>query len=243
MPDHAARSWALYSVIAWTGAGVFVASLLWFLYCYTVRFEAAPVATSALASVTHDVILFSLFAGHHSAFARPRLKQWIVRVIPPELERSLYTWIASLLFILVCSWWDLVPGVFYILAGPWAVAAYTVQVVAIGLTMKSSAALGTLDLAGVSAVLRARRGETITHVPLETGGVYGFVRHPLYFAWALFVFATPAMTATRALFAVVSTAYLALAIPWEERSLISTFGDEYDAYRRRVRWRMIPGVY
>jgi protein-S-isoprenylcysteine O-methyltransferase Ste14 len=41
----------------------------------------------------------------------------------------------------------------------------------------------------------------------------------------------------------VSTAYLALAIPWEERALVRTFGSEYEAYRRKTRWRMLPGVY
>ena len=51
------------------------------------------------------------------------------------------------------------------------------------------------------------------------------------------------MTATRASFAVISTAYLALAIPWEERGLIETFGADYQAYRTKVRWRMLPGVY
>jgi protein-S-isoprenylcysteine O-methyltransferase Ste14 len=41
----------------------------------------------------------------------------------------------------------------------------------------------------------------------------------------------------------VSTAYVALAIPWEERSLLDTFGPAYESYRREVRWRMIPGIY
>jgi len=69
------------------------------------------------------------------------------------------------------------------------------------------------------------------------------VRHPLYFAWVLLVFGAPVMTATRATFAIASTAYLALAIPWEERSLIDLFGEQYEEYRRQVRWRMIPGIY
>jgi protein-S-isoprenylcysteine O-methyltransferase Ste14 len=51
------------------------------------------------------------------------------------------------------------------------------------------------------------------------------------------------MTATRATFAVVSTIYLAAAIPWEERNLLETFGPEYEQYRRKVRWRMMPGIY
>jgi protein-S-isoprenylcysteine O-methyltransferase Ste14 len=44
-------------------------------------------------------------------------------------------------------------------------------------------------------------------------------------------------------FAVVSTLYVAMAIPWEERALLDTFGAAYEAYRGTVRWRMMPGVY
>ena len=51
------------------------------------------------------------------------------------------------------------------------------------------------------------------------------------------------MTATRAAFAIISTAYLMMAIPWEERGLVATFGPEYEAYRRSVKTRMIPWVY
>ena len=37
--------------------------------------------------------------------------------------------------------------------------------------------------------------------------------------------------------------YLVVAIPWEERSLERSFGDEYERYKARVRWRMIPFIY
>ena len=63
-----------------------------------------------------------------------------------------------------------------------------------------------------------------THVPLQTRGFYGFVRHPVYFAWVLMVFGAPHMTMTRLTFAVMSTAYLAIAIPFEERGLLDVFG-------------------
>jgi protein-S-isoprenylcysteine O-methyltransferase Ste14 len=80
-------------------------------------------------------------------------------------------------------------------------------------------------------------------VTLETRGVYGFVRHPLYLGWVLFVFGTPVMTATRATFAVVSTMYLVIAVPWEERSLVEVFGSDYEAYQKKIRWRIVPGIY
>jgi protein-S-isoprenylcysteine O-methyltransferase Ste14 len=99
--------------------------------------------------------------------------------------------------------------------------------------------------AGVRAVARPAgvRGLEGSTTPLTTHGLYAFVRHPLYFAWTLFVFGAPVMTGTRAAFAIISTVYLMLAIPWEERGLVATFGQEYQAYRRKVKTRMIPWVY
>jgi methanethiol S-methyltransferase len=231
-------------IVAWIGAALFVASLVWFAYCYLVRFGQATATGPVLAPVLVNLLLFSAFALHHSALARSGAKETIRRIVPAELERSLYAWVASLLFLAVCTWWQPVPGLLYELHGPWRAAAWALQLLAVLLTLRASQALDALDLAGVRAVQRADTpAMPAEHQALNMRGLYGFVRHPLYFAWALFVFATPAMTGTRAAFAVISTAYLMIAIPWEERDLVATFGQEYEAYRRRVRTRMIPGVY
>ena len=47
------------------------------------------------------------------------------------------------------------------------------------------------------------------------------------------------MTGDRLAFAVITTLYLVVAIPWEERSLERAFGEAYGRYKARVRWRMI----
>jgi methanethiol S-methyltransferase len=229
-------------LIAWTGAALFAASIVWFFYLYLVRFGRPAPDGPIGGPVLVNLGLFTAFALHHSAFARTRAKDAVRRSIPAELERSLYTWVASLLFIAVCTWWQPVPGVIYEVHGIWRLLAWSAQAAGIVLTVRASRALDVLDLAGVRAVLIAERpGAPAQRPPLMTHGLYGLVRHPLYSAWALFVFATPAMTGTRAAFAVISTAYLMMAIPWEERALVDTFGEEYRAYRRRVRWRMFPG--
>ena len=44
-------------------------------------------------------------------------------------------------------------------------------------------------------------------------------------------------------FAVVSSAYLLIAIPFEERSLRATTGGAYERYMQQVRWKLVPGVY
>jgi protein-S-isoprenylcysteine O-methyltransferase Ste14 len=78
---------------------------------------------------------------------------------------------------------------------------------------------------------------------LQARGPYRLVRHPLYLGWMLAVFGAATMTFDRLVFAVITTLYLVVAVPWEERSLERAFGEAYTRYKARVRWRMVPFVY
>ena len=233
-----ARSVAL--AFAWSGAALFGASLAVAAYLYLVTFGRPAPEGPVLPAVLFDGALFSLFALHHSLFARPAARAWVARSVSPRLERAVYVWMASGLFLIVCLSWRPVPGLLYLLKGAAAIPGYVVQAVGLVLTVRSSAALGFDELAGVRA---ARGHESVQPAVLKTSALYGFVRHPLYFAWVLMVFGAPHMTMTRFVFAAISTAYLAVAIPFEERGLIRVYGDEYRAYQRKVRWRMVPGIY
>lgn len=233
-------AWAL--PFAWTGALVFGVGLAYAAYAYGVRFGRVVAGDLHARPILIDTALFTLFAAHHSAFARSGAKAWLRRIVHPAIERSIYVWVASLLLIAVCWYWQLVPGLAYRVGAPWSWAGYAVQAVGLVLTVTGSKVLDVLDLAGVRPVLD-HPGAPERHAPLRTTGVYGLVRHPIYLGWALIVFGAPNMTATRLLFAVVSTLYLAIAVAWEERGLIREFGAEYDRYRQQVRWRMLPGVY
>jgi protein-S-isoprenylcysteine O-methyltransferase Ste14 len=79
--------------------------------------------------------------------------------------------------------------------------------------------------------------------PFKTSGPYGWVRHPIYSGWFLFVFALPTMTMTQFIFAVTSSAYLLMAIPLEERSLRHSSAGAYDRYMQQVRWKLLPHVF
>ncbi|MEO7270950.1 MAG: isoprenylcysteine carboxylmethyltransferase family protein [Vicinamibacterales bacterium] len=243
MPEAGVARYAGSVRVAWAGAALFGCSLLVAVHSYTIGFDRLTPHLSPIAAIAWNTALFSAFALHHSLFARLGVKAAVARRFRPELERSIYTWVASLLFLAVCLWWQPIDVTLYALAQPWRTAAYGVQLAGVVLSFRSSATLDALDLAGVRQVQRARDGAPPRHVPLKTDGVYGFVRHPLYFAWVLMVVAAPTMTGTRLVFAILSTGYLAIAIPWEERGLVKSFGPEYDAYRRAVRWRMLPGLY
>ena len=233
---------AVWLTGAWLGAAAFVFSLGLFLYAYVAWFGATDTGPWIRPAAV-NAGLFSVFALHHSILARAWAKRLIVRTVPSWFERSLFTWVASLLFIAVVLEWQTVPGVLYRLDGPWRAAGYAAQAAGLAITALGSSALDVLDLAGVRPVLDARGAAPPRHVPLETQGIYRLVRHPVYFGWVLIVFGAPDMTATRATFAIVSTAYLVAAIPFEERSLGHVFGDAYRAYQARTRWRMVPGIW
>jgi protein-S-isoprenylcysteine O-methyltransferase Ste14 len=92
-------------------------------------------------------------------------------------------------------------------------------------------------------VAGASAGTPAEQAPLTISGPYRWLRHPIYLGWVMFVFGAPEMTAGRLLFATISTVYLIVAIPYEERSLAAEFGSAYSEYQRQVRWRLVPGVW
>jgi methanethiol S-methyltransferase len=225
-------------LLAWLGGGCFVASLAYFAWTYNVRFGRVQPDGPLVAPVLVDLALFGAFALHHSVLARSGVKQWLTRRVPPHLERSVYVWVASLLFIAVCACWRDVPGEAYRHSGILAVPHWIAVTLGVWLIARSTGVIDPLDLAGI------RQAEGALAPPrFHVIGPYRWVRHPIYLGWFLLVFGVPHMTGTRLAFAVISSAYLVVAIPFEERSLVETFRDEYRRYQQAVRWRLIPGVW
>ena len=237
---------------AWAGAGLFVASLGYFLFTYSITFAEITEGTVTPRPVVIDFALFSVFALHHSIFARERIRAFVRRQVSAQLERSVYVWVASLMLIGVCYAWRPVAGVIWQVPAPWSWLLIVVQLFGAWLTIRSAAVIDPLDLAGLRQVLtRKDRLPTTNHqLPtakseveeFKTEGPYGWVRHPIYAGWIILVFSVGTMTTTRFVFAIVSTVYLLIAIPFEERTLQSHAG-AYEDYKRRVPWKLIPRVY
>src|SRR5690606_31112435 len=105
------------------------------------------------------------------------------------------------------------------------------QAVGLGLTV-----VGFVYLGRSFGVVAADRG-------LKVGGPYRVVRHPIYaahlFTLVGFLIANPSEW-NIALGAIVTVCQL-LRLRAEERVLTET-GD-YDGYRARVRWRLVPFIY
>jgi protein-S-isoprenylcysteine O-methyltransferase Ste14 len=89
-------------------------------------------------------------------------------------------------------------------------------------------------LFGLRQVWRELRGQPQTALRFTTPGPYRLVRHPLYVGWLFAFWMTPVMTFAHLLFSLATTAYILLAIQFEERDLVREFGDTYEDYRRNV---------
>ena len=98
----------------------------------------------------------------------------------------------------------------------------------------------TYDLGRFSGLTQWRSGEADDLVrptePLVTNGLHAYVRHPLYTAAIVTLWggaSTPFGLST----AIFGTLYLIIGLRFEERKLLSIYGDAYRSYRQRVlRW-------
>ena len=189
-----------------------------------------PLMTALLT----DLALLGLFAVQHSVMARPAFKRLWTRIVPESAERSTYTLFSSLALIALFVFWQPLGGVVWNVESPMGqIALYTAYGFGWGLVLVSTFLINHFDLFGLRQVWLQLVGRPYRPVPFRTPAPYRYVRHPLYVGWFFAFWATPTMTVTHLFFAVMTAAYILIAIQLEERDLIAAH-PEYEDYRRRV---------
>ena len=179
--------------------------------------------------------LLGLFAVQHSVMARRWFKERWTRIVAPALERSTYVLLSSAALIFLFWQWRPLGGVV------WSVEHPVGRAVLIGLflfgwslVLVSTFLINHFDLFGLRQVWLYLRNKPYTLLRFGTPGPYKLVRHPLYVGWFFAFWMTPKMTYAHLLFAIATTAYILIAIQFEERDLVHEHGHSYEDYRRRV---------
>jgi protein-S-isoprenylcysteine O-methyltransferase Ste14 len=87
---------------------------------------------------------------------------------------------------------------------------------------------------GVQQVREYAQEKPLTSPKFQTPGLYRYMRHPIMVGFLIAFWATPRMTLGHLLFAATTTTYILIALRFEERDLLSRFGQRYHRYRQRV---------
>jgi methanethiol S-methyltransferase len=182
-----------------------------------------------------DAGLLALFAVQHSVMARKWFKDAWTRIVPQPIERSTYVLFSSLALILLFWQWRPLGGVVWSVANPaWVVVLRGLFAFGWGLVLVSTFLINHFDLFGLSQVWLYLRGSSSKPMRFTMPGPYKLVRHPLYVGWLFAFWMTPVMTLAHLLFSVATTAYILLAIQFEEKDLVREHGEAYEKYRKTV---------
>ena len=181
-----------------------------------------------------DLALLGLFAVQHSVMARPWFKRAWTKVVPQAVERSTYVLFSSVALLVLFWFWEPMGGVVWQVtnAAGW-VALQSVYALGWLVVLVTTFLINHFDLFGLRQVWLELRGRPYTQLEFRTPWLYRVVRHPLYVGWLMVFWGAPVMTVAHLVFAVMTTAYILVAIQFEERDLMRLH-KEYKDYRREV---------
>ena len=193
------------------------------------------VAAAPLSAAIVDLALIALFGLQHSVMARPGFKKVWTMIVPKPIERSVYVLAASLVLILLFALWRPIAGTVWQVDAPVArTLLWVVFACGWGIVLLSTFLINHFELFGLSQVIRNLRNAQPAEPELRMPFFYKLVRHPLYSGFFVAFWATPTMSYGHALLAAGMSLYIPIAIQYEERDLVDTFGNDYVAYRQRV---------
>ncbi len=178
--------------------------------------------------------LLALFGIQHTVMARHGFKVKLRAVIGDKMERPTYILATNLLLVLMYWQWRPIPETVWSLDGIGATIMWVGFWAGWGLILLSTFLIDHFELFGLKQAIYQLHGKDLPKYQFSTPLIYQFIRHPLYLGWLMTFWCTPYMSKGHLLLAVVWSAYIFVAIPYEEKDLVAAFGKKYQDYKKKV---------
>lgn len=226
-----------YSIVSYLLA--FASLMLWILSASNlipaISIDRAP-ELPAWQALLVNIGLVLMFGLHHSITARKPFKAWLTKTLPKPIERSTFVLASGILLAILVIYWQPIGG------NIWSVEEGTIlYFVLYGLFFTgwtilfiSTFIINHFDLFGLRQTYLELVDKPYTELQFKVSWFYKQVRHPLYFGGILGLWATPYMSATHLVFAILLTGYFVVGTLFEEKDLIKEFGKSYLDYKKRV---------
>jgi hypothetical protein len=207
-----------------------------------VAFAGWPVGTLAILrlqwpealALSWDAALSMLFFVQHSGMVRRTAKTRLVALVGPTYEPAIYATASGIALLAVVLLWQPSGIRLYNLTGLGRRLAQGFGFAAVGLFVWGFVSLRAADPLGLGGLVGHLCSRPAPPCTFAVRGPYQFVRHPLYLAIIVALWACPDVAADRLLFNVLWTAWIVVGTVLEEADLTAEIGDAYRAYRRSV---------
>jgi protein-S-isoprenylcysteine O-methyltransferase Ste14 len=178
----------------------------------------------------------------HSLLASLEIKALVRNWIGPGVDRwyrLAYNFFGVFTFLPVLALSATLPDrMVYSVPAPWLYLMVFGQFVAVVILAIGVKQTGAWSFLGFSQFLE---GKEEAAPRLVTGGLYRWMRHPLYTAGLLFIWLAPVMSGNLLALNLGITIYLVVGALYEERKLVRVFGEKYIQYREQTPM-LIPGL-
>lgn len=195
-------------------------------------------------TVSSLVLIFAivLWGFVHSLLVTPgtraRVRQWF-GAGSDRWYRLAYNIFSIVTFMPILGLVAMDPGeTLYVIPSPWSYLALAGQLLAVAALGVGLLQTGLWTFLGFEQLLVKSEGG---NAQMVTGGLYRWVRHPLYTAGLVFIWLTPVMTVNLLVLNIGLTIYLVVGAIFEERKLVREFGAAYRDYQENVPM-LIPGL-
>lgn len=185
------------------------------------------------------VLAIALWGIVHSLLASTGIKDLFRRTFGDgfmRFYRLLYNIFSVISFLPIVYLMVILPDrVLYLVPAPFSYLMRAGQGLSVLLLFAAALQTDLLSFAGLHQLF-----EEDTGGPLITGGLYRYVRHPLYTFSLSLLWLSPRMSVNSFIVYAALTAYVLVGIYFEERKLLRVFGVDYAEYRS-VTPMLIPG--